>query len=321
MLSIIIVNWNGHQHLEVCLNSLFKQTYKDFKVIFVDNGSTDDSVRFVKDNFPHVKVIECQKNYGFAEGNNIGIREAMKDSEMKYIVTLNNDTMVKEDWLEQLVKPAEQDKKIAVCASKLIYFDERDKIDSAGDFYYKGSLKVFPRGHGKPDTYFKQEECLSACAAAALYRREALEEAKLNNDYFDSDYFAYIEDSDLALRIRLMDWKCVFVPTAVVYHKVSATTSKLKEDRKKFYSVRNRIFTIIKLYPVSLWQKALKNPITYQKVKSNLINDFIFCVKLFCNVLVSLPKMLRKRKIIQKNKRVSDNIYSEWQNKFSIEEN
>ncbi len=292
--SIIILNWNGRQHLEACFSSLFKQTYKGFEVFFVDNGSTDDSVKYVRERFPNVQIIETGKNFGFAEGNNVGIRKALEDQNIKYIVTLNNDTELDEYWLEKLVRAVEQDEQIGACASKLLYYDDRTKIDSAGDFYYAGSMKVVPRGHGNNDSYFKLKECLTPCAAATLYRRSALEQAQLGDNFFDSDYFAYIEDSDLGLRIRLAGWKCMFVPDAVVYHKVSATTSQWKSNFKKFYSVRNRIFTAIKIYPVSLWYRALKNPITYQS-KSGAGQAIGLFIRVGVSILIKLPSMLQKR--------------------------
>jgi len=317
MLAIIIVNWNGRQHLEACFNSLFRQTFKGFKVIFVDNGSTDDSVDYIKSNFPQVKIIQNDKNYGFAEGNNIGIREAMKDPEIKYIVTLNNDTEQDECWLEELVRVAEQDDRVGACASKLLYYNNRKKIDSAGDFYYLGSIKVVPRGHGQDDVFFQQEECLTPCAAATLYRRKTLEQVRLGKDYFDSDYFAYIEDSDLGLRIRLAGWTCIFVPKAIVFHKVSATTSKWKADQKKYYSVRNRIFTAIKLYPVGLWLRALRNPITYQGA-SGFANSMSLSFRILYSVLKKLPTMLKKRTIIKHKNTINKIIFNEWQSKFTI---
>ncbi len=317
--SIIILNWNGRKHLETCLKSLFNQTYKDFEVIFVDNGSTDDSVSFVKDNFPKVQIIETGKNLGFAEGNNVGIRKALENKDIKYIVALNNDTEVKEDWLEQLVKAAEIDEHIGACASKLLYYNDRTIIDSAGDFYYFGSMKVVPRGHGQKDSYFKLEECLTPCAAATLYRRKALEQVKLGNDYYDSDYFAYIEDSDLGLRIRLGGWKCMFVPDAVVYHKVSATSSQWKSDFKKYHSVRNRILTAIKIYPVRLWPRVFKNPVTHQS-KSGTGDAIRLFLRVFGSVLVTLPRMIQKRSLIKRLPGYTKDVFREWQEKYSIKQ-
>jgi len=318
--SIIIVNWNGLNYLRTCLDSVFHQTYKGFEVILVDNGSVDDSVNFVKSNFPLVKVILCEKNHGFAEGNNIGIREALKNSEVKYIACLNNDTEVDKNWLSELVKAMENDNKIGLCASKILYFDKRDKIDSAGDFYYRGSLKVGPRGHGQKDNgqYEKQEECLSACAAAALYRRQMLEQVKLFDNFFDHDYFAYIEDSDLGLRARLLGWKCFYAPKAIVFHRVSATTSRLSNRAKKYFSLKNRLFTMIKIYPFAWWLKVLRNPVSYQNENLTFSNKlFIFC-KVFINILVNLPKIIKKRNIIQRQRKVSTDEMHLWSKRLSI---
>jgi len=252
--SIIIVNWNGKHHLDVCLSSIFNQTYKDFNVIFVDNGSTDDSVEYVKNNFSEVNIIECKKNYGFAEGNNIGIRQALKNPEVKYIVTLNNDTETDKDWLKQLIEVAEKDEKIGAVSSKMLFFNQRNVIDSAGDFLLPDSLKAVTRGYKQEDKgqFEKVEECFSARAGAALYSREMLEEIYSDSDYFDSNFFAYIEDTDLSIRARLKGWKILFAPQAVVYHKVASTTKKMSYIFRRYYSGRNRLFTAIKNYPVKL---------------------------------------------------------------------
>ncbi|MDD5040089.1 MAG: glycosyltransferase family 2 protein [Patescibacteria group bacterium] len=317
--SIIILNWNGLEHLQTCLSSVYLQTYKDFEVLFVDNGSTDGSAAYVREKFSNVQIIETGKNFGFAEGNNVGIRRALEDPGCRYVVCLNNDTEVKENWLSELVSAADADPRIGVCASKLLYFDNRTIVDSAGDFYYRGSLKVGPRGHGKSDTFFKKEECLTACAAAALYRREALEESKLGDDYFDSDHFAYIEDSDLGLRIRLAGWKCMFIPTAVVYHKVSATTSQWRDNRKRFYSGRNRVFSAIKLYPIALWPRALRNPVTYQSTAGTVFERAVMHTRIKLSVLRFLPAMLRKRALVAKLNRLGSSQFREWQENFSID--
>lgn len=286
----------------------------------MDNHSTDKSVNFLRENYPQVKIIENKKNFGFAEGNNVGIREALKSPEIKYIACLNNDTEVEQNWLAELVRAMESNHNIGLCASKILYFGERDKIDSAGDFYYHHSLKVGPRGHEQKDKgqYNQPEECLSACAAASLYRREMLEEVRLEDDFFDSDYFAYIEDSDLALRARLKGWRCIYVPKAVVYHQVSATTSKLSNLAKKYFSLKNRVFTMIKIYPISWWPKAMKNPVSYQNTDLNPIGNFWIFFKVFISLALNLSSLNKKRKIIQKNKKVSFQEIKEWARKFVI---
>jgi len=307
--SIIIVNWNGRPHLDVCLKSLFNQTYKNFDIFFVDNGSTDNSAEYVKEGFSQVKVIECKKNYGFAEGNNIGIRQALKNNDIKYIVTLNNDTEVDKDWLSQLIEVAEKDERIGAVSSKMLFYNQRNIIDSAGDFLLPHSLKVVTRGYKQEDTgqFNKLEECFSARAGAALYRRTMLEEICLKGDFFDSHFFAYIEDTDLSVRARLLGWKIFYNPKAAVYHKVAATSGRASYSFRRYYSGRNRLFTAIKNYPVKLWLVALRG-------RSSVDADYVLStsgkikvyIKIVGSLLVSWPRLLHQRRQIFRNRKVNN---------------
>lgn len=151
--SIIIVNWNGKRFLKPCLDSVFNQSYASYDVFLVDNASTDGSTEFVKQNYKKeieskkLKLIINDKNYGFSEGNNIGIRQALKGSDAKYIVTLNADTIVGKDWLEKLVTAVKDDPKIGMCQSKILLVD-RKKIDSTGLLFYR-SATWWDRGEGE----------------------------------------------------------------------------------------------------------------------------------------------------------------------------
>jgi GT2 family glycosyltransferase len=321
IISIIIVNWNGRQHLKVCLESLLNQTYKDFEVILVDNNSTDDSVNFVKSNFPQVKIIKVQKNYGFAEGNNIGIREALKNPEIKYIVALNNDTEVKSDWLQQLVDVAKRDEKIGAVSSKILFFNQRNIIDSTGDYLQPHSLKVVSRGYKQKDEgqFEKVEECFSARACAALYRRKMLEEICLNGDYFDGHYFTHIEDSDLSIRARLSGWKIVYAPKAIVYHKVAATTKRGSYLFIRYQSGRNRLFTAIKNYPFKMWPLALRERTSVETEYHLSLKDKLrIYPKILSSLLISLPRLISQRRYIQSRKKISDEEIHQWPHKFSI---
>ncbi|MCA9898839.1 MAG: glycosyltransferase family 2 protein, partial [Anaerolineales bacterium] len=126
--SIIVVNWNGRHHLQLCLTALFAQTYPNFEVILVDNGSTDGSQAFVREQFPTVRLIALPENVGFARGNNEGIRASTAD----YIATVNNDTRVDPNWLTALVETAESNPNVGMCAAKLLFWDRPDVINSAG---------------------------------------------------------------------------------------------------------------------------------------------------------------------------------------------
>lgn len=319
--SIVIVNWNGRGHLATCFASLMKQTYRQFEVIFVDNGSGDDSVEFVRQRWPQVRIIREKKNTGFAEGNNIGIREALKNPEIRYIVTLNNDTELEADWLEQLMAVAAGDKHIGAVCSKTLFFDQRDQIDSAGDFLLPHTLKVVTRGYKQQDAsqFNTTEECFSARAAAALYRRAMLEDIQLGEDFFDRRYFAYVEDTDLSIRARLRGWTIWYAPRARVYHKVAATSSRISLRFRRYYSGRNRLFTAIKNYPVGWWLKALQGTRSVDAgYHLSMVDTLLVYGRLLGSFILAWPRLLRQRREIQRRKKISEDEIKEWMEKFSI---
>jgi hypothetical protein len=192
-----------------------RQSYRDFEVILVDNGSTDGSVEWVRAEYPEVRVLPLQRNMGFCGGNNAGIRSARGE----YVVLLNNDTEVAPDWLGELVRHISVDRTIAACDSKVLYFDRPDTIWSAGGNYTVAGSAEF-RGQGLPDGKFAEPaEVFTAVACSAIYRRGALEEVGA----LDEDFFAGYEDVDWSFRARLRGYRILNVPSSRVYHKVSAT--------------------------------------------------------------------------------------------------
>jgi len=234
--SIIIVNWNGKKYLSDCLTSVLNQTYPNYEIILVDNGSNDGSIEFVREKYPEVKITKLDKNYGFAKGNNIGMKEALKDKDVKYIALLNNDTKVDKNWLSELVKVVASDEKIGICTSKILRMDKLT-IDSTGHVLRLGMLA--DRGRNKIDRgqYDDKLDIFGACAAACLYKREMLEEIGL----FDESFFAYYEDAELSWRAYKNGWKARYVPTSVVYHKGGGTSKKNKEFEREmgFLCARN----------------------------------------------------------------------------------
>ncbi len=242
--AIIIVNWNGKSYLKSCLTSVFSQTYANYAVVLVDNGSSDGSVEFVRENYSGVKSIILDKNYGFAKGNNIGIAEALKDKDVRHVVLLNNDTKVEPQWLEELVKVAESDEQVGFCQPKMLSLANPKMIDAFGISITKNG-RAIQDGYGIEDTgqYNQVKEVFGACAGAALYKREMLSQIGL----FDEDFFAYYEDVDLVLRARLAGWKCMYVPKAVVYHRHSATVGN-DSPFKIYFLERNEYYYIIKNY-------------------------------------------------------------------------
>lgn len=238
LVSVIIVSWNGRSLLETCLPTLQQQTLSDFEVIVVDNGSEDDSVAWLKEKWPTVKVVALKINLGFAAANNIGIRQASG----RYIVTLNNDTLVDADFLMQLVT-AVTSPDIGMVAPKITIWNQPDKLDSTGiEVDWLGT--AWNRGYQQPSEETYPEDVLGPSAAAALYQRDMLAQIGL----FDELFFAYYEDVDLAWRARRAGWRCVYAPQAHVQHWHSATGEK-RPAYKSYLIGRNKIWCFLKNYP------------------------------------------------------------------------
>jgi GT2 family glycosyltransferase len=243
--SVVVVNLNRRELLSRCLLSLWKQTYVDFEVIAVDNGSEDGSTTFLRSLVePRLKVVELPRNRGFAGGCNAGIAVASG----RYIATLNNDAVVDARWLEELVRAMSQDSETGMCASKILFDDDHGRIDKVGHLIYLDGLN-HGRGSGEPDLdqYEEPEEVLFPDGAAALYRREMLDAI----GFFDERFFAYGDDADLGLRGRLAGWKAVYVPAAIAYHVHSATAGEFS-PLKAFLVERNRLWVAVKNFPMPL---------------------------------------------------------------------
>lgn len=335
--TVIIVNWNGERFLKDCLESLRGQTYKNFKIILVDNGSGDDSVRFVKENFPEIEIIQLEKNTGFAYPNNLGIQKAFVDENIKYIITLNNDTKVDPKYIEEMVSCANSQLAVGSVQPKVINFFEPDIIDSTGILIYFDASAI-DRGRKEKDEgqYEKVEEIFGASASAALYVREALEKVKiLEDNYFDADYFAYYEDVDLAWRLRLAGYKSFYAPRAMVHH-IHSATGKNYSPFKAFHVHRNHYFNILKNLPLKFMPKALLyQPVRYLLLISSLLRKKGPSAKLVENeekvsvvkivwrswkaVIINMPKTIQKRRLIQKNKTVRNGEVASWLKKYQAD--
>ncbi len=243
--SIIVPNLNGRSMLETCLDSLWRQEYKDFEVVVVDNGSVDGSLDYLESlTDARLQLVRLSENRGFAGGCNAGIRRARG----RYVATLNNDAEAEAGWLGALVAAMEQAPDIGMAASKILFAKDRGRIDKVGHLIYLDGLN-HGRGSGEVDRgqFEKVEEVLFPDGAAALYRAEMLDQIGL----FDERFFAYGDDADLGLRGRLAGWGSVYVPTARVYHLHSATAGEFS-SLKAFLIERNRIWVLLKLFPLPL---------------------------------------------------------------------
>ena len=238
--SVIIVNWNGLGWLDGCLDALRHQEVPAFEIIVVDNASSDGSADHVRSSHPDVRLIALSDNRGFAGGNNAGAAGARSD----YLVFLNNDTRVRRGWLQALIDVAERDPSVGLVTSQIVYMDEPDVVDSAGDGYLRagGGFKHF---HGLPAaSASSSREVFGACGGAFLIRR-ALFEAL---EGFDEDFFMVYEDVDLSYRARLLGARVIYAHDAVVEHAGSGSLGRVS-DRAVFFGQRNLEWTWLKNSP------------------------------------------------------------------------
>jgi len=242
LVSVVVLNWNRAELLLECLESLFIQRFREFEVIVVDQGSRDGSVEAVRRRFgERARLLRNETNLGFAEGCNVGIRM----SQGRWIALLNNDAVADPRWLEEMVKAGKSRPGIGMVACRILSRRERDRIDNVGVAVYPDGMNR-GRGRGERDAGLYEEgyEVFLPSGCACLLSREMLLETGL----FDRDFFAYSEDTDLALRGRLLGWRCVFAPRAAVYHHYSSTAGKVSAF-KVFHAERNRIWILLRYLP------------------------------------------------------------------------
>ncbi len=236
--AVIIPNFNGQKYLGDCLKSLRKQSFQDFKVIMVDNGSSDGSISVVKRDFPEVQIIGLSDNTGFANAVNVGIKE----TGAKYVFLLNNDTVCEEGVLEALVKVLDKKKSVFSVQAKMLQIKEPHLIDDAGDYYCALGWAFAPSKDKDNSRYSRRINVTSACAGAAMYRREVFEEI----GYFDEAHFCYLEDVDVGYRARLYGYDNVMEPGAIVYHVGSGSSGSRHNAFKVELTAANNLYFIYK---------------------------------------------------------------------------
>lgn len=244
-IAVIIVNWNGGELLARCLRALEAQTVRPKRIFVVDNASSDGSCDHISKDFPDVTLVQLDKNTGFAAGNNIA---AWKAEDCDWIALLNPDAFAEPQWLEALIQAADKHPEYAFFGSRMLMADTPELLDGVGDVYHVSGL-VWREGHGTQaaGAHLEEKEIFSPCGAAAMYKRSAFVES----DGFDEDYFCYVEDVDLGFRLRLLGYRCLYVPESVVRHKGSALTGK-RSDFSIYHGHRNLVWTFVKNFP-GIW--------------------------------------------------------------------
>jgi hypothetical protein len=235
-ISVIILNWNGKEMLLNCLDSVLKQKVKPFETIVIDNGSTDGSVKSIQNQkYKGIKIISLKKNIGFASANNIGMDKAKGD----YLFILNNDTELEADCIERIQNAIvlEKDKKVGMYSTRMLNMYSK-KIDNMGLYVDSWGLSWEIKSR---DELHKLQ---GPCGGAVVYSREMLSSTKEDNGYYDSRFFIYFEDADLALRGNKKGWRCKYINTTI-HHLHGATTKRMKKPFLYLF-FRNRVLSYYK---------------------------------------------------------------------------
>jgi len=330
LISIIVVNWNGQHLLGECLESLSKQTWKQTELILVDNGSTDGSREFLVSwakRLPNAQTLLLPHNTGFCKANNLGFAKARGE----WIALFNTDAVAEPNWLAELVRYGDPSRRIGMLASKILFQNPPGVIDKAGHLIYWDGQN---RGRGTMELdvgqYDKPEEILWPDACAALYHRKIFEET----GGFDETFFAFGDDADLGLRARLLGWTAWYVPTAVVYHKHSASFG-VYSPLKVMLVERNRLLLAVKNFS---WPLLLQNPFWTMKrflwnaygvlrdqgaaarfVETNGWLQTLFNLAWsYLSAAKLIPEAWRRRRIIQRTRRISSREMRQLFQRFQI---
>jgi len=301
LVTVIVVNYNGGPMVCQCLDALARQAFRDFTTVVVDNNSSDNSVATIRQQFPSLTILLLTQNLGFAGGVNHALRQGALGS---MVALLNPDAFPSPDWLGNLVTAAQRHPEFAAFGSRMFGDDKRRSLDGVGDAYHVSGLP-WRQGHGKANTseYDEESEIFAPCAAAALYRVEALQIV----DGLDEDLFLYVEDVDLGFRLRLAGYRSIYIPSAGVLHVGSAFVGK-HSDLQIYHGHRNLVWVFVKNMPGPLFWVFLP-----AHVALNLVTLAWFTLRGKGAVIWrskrdawrGLPRAWGKRKQIQATRRAS----------------
>lgn len=343
-LSICIVTWNSMKFIKDCLESIMKQSIwlaKDFEIKIainvVDNGSQDDTVDFIRNNYPYVHILKNINNLGFSRAYN----QAIKMQQTDWVLVLNTDVILEPDFLEKILIAAKNSKRdVAALGGKVLKIEtvvengglsekiKSDKLDSCG-LEVRKSRQVKNIGEGEVDEgqYDELNEVFGFSGACVLFRREALEDVNFKDEYFDEDLFAYQEDYDLACRLQLYGWQSVFVPSAKAYHFRSASLGMLspwkfrkiikarkqKSQLTNYYSYKNHLCVLLKNEITENFWRYLPHIFWFE------LKKFIYLLFFETRTLGCLGKFFKlfgrmrlKRKIIMSRRKVTAEYIRGW---------
>ncbi|MBI4831277.1 MAG: glycosyltransferase family 2 protein [Candidatus Lindowbacteria bacterium] len=298
--SVVIPNYNGEPCLSECLDSLVNQTYENLEVILVDNASVDGSATLVETRYPNVRLTRLPSNRGFAAAVNAGISV----SRGQFVVILNNDTRAEPDFIQELFIALQEEHSAAMAAPKMLFARNPRIINSLG-LGYNVTGSNHDVGFGLEDSarFGARNWVFGPCGGAGMFRRSLIEDA----GPFDEDFFMYYEDVDYSFRAQLLGYKCIFVPTARIYHEEGASGGSLPRPRN-YYFARNSVAVILRNFPTRLLLKYLPT-ISWEIIKralSPLRGGDLSAILGYAAAIGRLGATLKKRRLTQTHRRVAD---------------
>jgi GT2 family glycosyltransferase len=293
--AVLIVNYNSGTLVSRALESLSRQTVRDFRVVVVDNASSDGSADGIDERYGNVTLIRAERNLGFAAGNNLGLAHA---GGAAWIVLLNPDAFPAPDWLERLRAVAESHPEYSFFGCRMRLADSPELLDGTADVYHVSGAS-WRRDHGVPLERGASQpgEIFGPCAAAAMYARTALDDV----GGFDERYFCYHEDVDLAFRLRLRGHRCLYVPEAIVDHVSSGIVGK-RSDFATYHGHRNLVWTYVKDMPGVLFWLYLPLHLLMNVAaiwRCAMRGQLGVILRAKGDALVGLPEAIRQRARIQ----------------------
>ncbi|HEX8984645.1 MAG TPA: glycosyltransferase family 2 protein [Bryobacteraceae bacterium] len=316
--SITIVTYNSGRYIKRCLQSLLAQGYRDREIIVVDNASTDGTVAVLEQFEDRCRLVFNQTNIGFAAAQN----QAIKLSRGDWVLALNPDVVLTPYFIDALLEAAQVDPRIGTVCGKLLTMrpdfglPAEPRVDSTG-IYFTPMLRHLDRGSQEVDNghYLKHEYVFGATAAAALYRREMIDDISIQGEFFDSDFFAYREDADVAWRAQLMGWRCIYTPAARGYHvrTVLPGNRRALPATINMHSVKNRFLMRMKNMTLDLylrnWASVLGRDIVVLccclLLEQTSLKGFWYLAK-------NWSRVMAKRREIMKRRRVNNDYIATW---------
>jgi GT2 family glycosyltransferase len=316
--SITIVTYNSGRYIKKCLDSVLAQAYRDMEVIVVDNASTDGTPDILDQYENRCRIVRNTQNIGFAAAQNQAIALSSGD----WVLTLNPDVLLMDNFIQALVDAGSVDPEVGTVCGKLLTMSanleisDRARVDSTG-IYFTPTLRHLDRGSREIDNghYRVSEYVFGATAAAALYRREMIEDISIRGEFFDPDFFVYREDADVAWRAQLFGWRCLYTPHARGYH----VRAVLPGNRRalpaviNMHSVKNRFLMRIKNMTWDLYRR------NWLSITCRDLAVLGCCVvrehtslKAFWLIAKSWPRVLGKRRAIMARRRTSDEYLASW---------